>query len=128
MITKHKSLENKVYLWYVFSFLNLTSGEDQANANTTVHLPCGSTQVEAETAAQIASPTEEGMLRPALKLSRSKQPPFQKSDGKTFRVQSNILAGFCIFQTNKSVRRKFLFSALASSNSRPNKKRRYILG
>lgn len=51
-------------------------GEDQANANTTVHLPCGSTQVEAETAAQTVSPSEEGMLAPALKLSRSKEPSF----------------------------------------------------
>jgi hypothetical protein len=71
-----KVWKTKVYLWYVLPFLNLTSGEDQANANTTVHLPCGSTQVEAETAAQTASPGEEGMQGPTLKLSRSKQPPF----------------------------------------------------
>ena len=78
-----RSLENRIYLWYLLPFLNLTSGEDQANENTTVHLPCGSTQVEAETAAQTVSPTEEGMLGPALKLSWSKQPPFQKSYDKT---------------------------------------------
>lgn len=66
-------------------FLNLTSGEDQAKAKTTVHLPFGSTQVEAETAAQTVSPSEEGMLAPALKLSRSKLPSFKQSDGVSLK-------------------------------------------
>jgi hypothetical protein len=61
-------------LLYVYPFWNFTLGEDQDKPNTTVHLPCGSTQVEAETAAQSFCPGEEGILGPALKFSWSKWP------------------------------------------------------
>lgn len=37
--------------------------------------------MDAQTAAQTVSPSEEGMLGPALKLSWSKQPSFKHLDG-----------------------------------------------
>lgn len=66
--------QKNTHLLYVHPFWNFTLGEDQAKANATVHLPCGSTQVDAETAAQSVSPEEEGILQPASKFSRLKWP------------------------------------------------------
>ena len=54
--------------------MNLTFGDDHASANATVHFPFGSTHVEAETAAQLASPADDGNVAPLLKFSRSKCP------------------------------------------------------
>lgn len=68
------------YLWYVHPFWNFTFGEDQATANTTVHVPLGSTHVDAETAAQIVSFVDDGMLEEELKFSLSNCPSFNKDD------------------------------------------------
>ena len=48
--------------------MNLTFGDDHAIANAIVHFPFGSTHVEADTAAQLASPADEGTVGPELKL------------------------------------------------------------
>lgn len=45
-----------------------------------VHFPCGSTQAEAETAAQSVSPGDEGMLGPQPKFSRSNCPSFRQAN------------------------------------------------
>jgi hypothetical protein len=68
------SKQEHTNLLYVHPFWNFTLGEDQAKANATVHLPCGSTQVDAVTAAQSVSPEQDGILEPALKFSRLNWP------------------------------------------------------
>lgn len=54
--------------------MNLTFGEDHAKANATVHFPFGSTHAEADTAAQFASPADDGNVAPFSKFSRSNSP------------------------------------------------------
>lgn len=44
--------------------MNLTFGDDHATANAMVDFPFGSTHVEADTAAQLASPADEGKVAP----------------------------------------------------------------
>lgn len=79
-IKKKRQGEVLHYLWYVHPFWNFTFGEDQATANTTVHVPFGSTHVDAETAAQIVSLVDDGMLEEELKFSLSNCPSFNKND------------------------------------------------
>lgn len=65
-----------IYLSYVLPFENFTFGDDHERAKDTVHLPWASTHAEAETAAQIVSPANEGVLGPLLKFSWSNFPSF----------------------------------------------------
>lgn len=64
----------ETYLWYELPFKNFTFGDDHDRPNAIVHFPWGSTQAEAETAAQSVSPGDEDMHGPELKFSRSNCP------------------------------------------------------